>query len=166
MCLCFCSQRLSHSSGLAGQLCVHCSWCRINSYISKALDSAHLHDVSCCSSYWNWDTHEEFLKRRKVTSLGTVWFLMVMCLCILQSGFLPYYYEVPHNMGSVLVKETRVVALDIFGHKVRVSMQDVGMISTALVFIVQMFLCLVVEAHPGVEYITLKMFLRTSVIVR
>lgn len=89
-----------------------------------------------------------------------------MSLCISQSGFLPYNYEVPHNMGSVLVKETRIVALNISGHEVRVGMQDVGMISTALVFIVQMFLCQVVDAHPEVEYITLKMFLRTSVIVR
>lgn len=40
-------------------------------------------------------------------------------------------------------------------------MQDIGMISTALVFIIQMFLCQVMDAHPELEYITLKMFLRT-----
>lgn len=45
-------------------------------------------------------------------------------------------------------------------------MQDIGMISTALVFIIQMFLCQVMDAHPELEYITLTMFLRTSVFVR
>lgn len=83
---------------------------------------------------------------------------MAMCLCISQPGFLPYNYEVSHNMGSLLVKESKVLALNIFGHKVQVDMQDVGMISRALVFIVQMFLCQVVGAHPEVEYITLKIF--------
>jgi len=43
-------------------------------------------------------------------------------------------------------------------------MWDIGMISMALIFVVQMFLGQVVDAHPEVEYITFKMFLRTSVI--
>lgn len=91
-------------------------------------------------------------QRRK----GTVWFLVVMSPCISQSGFLPYSYEVPHTMGSVLVKETRIVALNIFGHEVRVGMQNIDTICTALVFVVHMFLCQLVDAHSEVEYITLK----------
>lgn len=81
---------------------------------------------------------------------------MVISSCISQSGFLPYNYEVPHNMGSVLVKETRIVALNIFGQEVRVGMQIIDPVCTALVFVVQMFLCQLVDAHSEVEYITLK----------
>lgn len=91
-------------------------------------------------------------QRRK----GTIWFLMVMFPCISQSGFLPYSYEVPHNMGLVLVKEIRIVALNIFVHEVQVGMQSIGTICTALVFVVQMFLCQLVDAHSEMEYITLK----------
>lgn len=91
-------------------------------------------------------------QRRK----GTLWFLMVISSCISQSGFLPYNYEIPHNMGSVLVKETRIVALNIFGQEVRVGMQSIDPVCTALVFVVQMFLCQLVDAHSEVEYITLK----------
>lgn len=89
------------------------------------------------------------LQRRK----GTVWFLMVVFPCISQSGFLPYNYGVPHNIGSVLVKEIRIVALSIFVHEVQVGMQSVGTMCTALVFVVQMFLCQVVDEHSEVEYI-------------
>lgn len=71
-------------------------------------------------------------QRRK----GTAWFLMLVSPCISQSGFLPYSYEVPHNMGSVLVKETRIVARNIFGQEIQVGMQSIGTICTALVFIV------------------------------
>lgn len=134
MCLCFCSQRLRHSSCLAGQLCLHCRWCRISIYISKALDKGY------------------FSGNCMVLNSDVPMYFAV---------FLPYNYEVPHNMASVLVKETRVVVLNIFGHKVWVGMQDIGMISTALVFIIQMFLCQEMDAHPELEYITLKMFLRT-----
>lgn len=81
-------------------------------------------------------------QRRK----GTVWFLMVMSPCISQSGFLLYNHEVPHNMGSVLVKEIRIVALNIFLHEVQVGMQSTGTICTALVFVVQVFLCQLQDA--------------------
>lgn len=88
-----------------------------------------------------------------------------MSLCISQLGFLSYNCEVPHNIGSVLVKETRIVALNVFGHRVEVGVQDISIMSTALV-VVQMFLCQVVDAQAEVEYVTLKMFLRTSVTLR
>lgn len=51
----------------------------------------------------------------------------------------PYNCEVPHNMGSVLVKEIRIVALNIFVQEVQVGMQSIGTICTELVFVVQMF---------------------------
>lgn len=86
--------------------------------------------------------------------------------CISQSGFLPYNYEIPHNMGSVLVKEIRIVALNIFVHEVQVGMQSTGTICTALVFVRPMFLCQLVDVHSELEYITLKMFLRAGVILR
>lgn len=59
-------------------------------------------------------------------------------------------------MGSVLVKEIRIVALNIFVHEVQVGMQGKGTICTALVFVVLMFLCQLVDTHSEVEYITLK----------
>lgn len=76
------------------------------------------------------------------------------------NGSVPMYFtvelpslhcEVPQNMGSVLVKKTRVVALNFFGHKFQLGMQDIGVISTAVVFIVQIFFYWVVDAHPEVE---------------
>lgn len=86
--------------------------------------------------------------------------------CISQSGFLPYNYEIPHNMGSVLVKEIRIVPHNIFVHEVQVGMQSTGTICTALVFVRPMFLCQLVDVHSEVEYITLIMFLRAGVILR
>lgn len=85
--------------------------------------------------------------------------------CMVPNGSVPMYvtdrfpslhYEVPHNMGSVLVKKIRIVALNIFEHEVQVGMQSTGMICTALVFAVQVFLCQLLDAYSEVEYITLK----------
>lgn len=81
---------------------------------------------------------------------------MVVAPCVSQSDFLLYNHEVPHNMGSVLVKEIGIVALKIFVHEVQVGMQSIGMIYTALVFVVQVFLCQLLDAYSEVEYITLK----------
>lgn len=101
-------------------------------------------------------------QRRK----GTLWFLMVVFPYISQSGFLSYSCEVPNNMGSVLVKEIRIVAFSIFVREVQVGMQSIGTVCPALVFVVQMFLCQLVDEHSKVEYITLKNVCKTSVTLR
>ncbi|KAJ7418270.1 DNA polymerase zeta catalytic subunit [Willisornis vidua] len=69
-------------------------------------------------------------------------------------------------ISRVPVKETRIVALTISEHEVRLDMQDMDMISIALVFMVQMFMFQLVHACSEVVYVTLKMFLRAGVIVR
>lgn len=78
------------------------------------------------------------------------------------SGNVPMYFTVrlpslqlwsPTHHGF---SSSEGIALNIFGHEVRVGMQNINTICTALVFVVHMFLCQLVDAHSEVEYITLK----------